>query len=168
MADPDGAQQAPLPLKLISTMGFFIPILYQDAKKKKAQIARESSQNPSRALKCALDPGVGTSGFALLMCVRAWQILACGPPPPPMKILDPPLCSGAWLHHDNYGVYVALTGRLPRTIPQLPRRPRNCHEVATSKPGDSISWNSPYLIFTKWLYVNDLRDLYWNIVTYTP
>ena len=42
--------------------------------------------------------------------------------------------SWTWLLRGSYGIYVALTGRLPHTpvtTTKLPRRPRNCHEIST-------------------------------------
>ena len=89
MADPEGEQQSPSPLK--STV-FFIPFCIRMIKKK-AQIARrrdwrESIKTPrtSRALK---------RGRKGLRSSRSWcacaNIIFCAPPPPQMKILDPPL-----------------------------------------------------------------------------
>ena len=84
MADPGGRnRRPPPPPKIGSTVIFLLPILYQNAENG-AQIALESIKNPraSRALKRALDPvPKGTSDFALVMCVRACNILR--PPPPP-------------------------------------------------------------------------------------
>ena len=49
----------------------------------------------------------------------------------------------------NYGMYVAFTGCMWQSFPtlSLPRRPRNCREVATSH---SISWK---LCNIAWLHV---------------
>ena len=50
-------------------------------------------------------------------------------------------------------VYMVLTGRLPRWhtvtvtyIPQLPRIPRNCHEIATPHPRGRGGGGTPYMV----------------------
>ena len=63
--------------------------------KNKAQIARESNKTPLELpgpLRGPWTPAESEFGFALVMCVRAHNLLR--PPPPQMKILDPPLGHG--------------------------------------------------------------------------
>ena len=91
MADPGGRNRRP-PLKLDQLWVFYNPFCIRMLKNG-AQIALESIKKKpraSRALKRALDPcRQGTSDFALVICVRACNLLR--PPPPQMKILNPPL-----------------------------------------------------------------------------
>ena len=80
------------PPKVWSTVVFFsIPFCIRMLQNR-AQIAWESTQKKktSRALGGPWTPAEWDSGFAIVMCVRAHNLL---PPPPPMKILDQPLLS---------------------------------------------------------------------------
>ena len=72
--------------------------------------------------------------------------------------------SGTWLPRGSYGIYMIIKGSIGTStgsrvrihpvaatyIRQLPPRPRNCHEIATSH---SISRKSPCMALTGRLYV---------------
>ena len=91
VADPSGAQQAPPPPKIGSTMFCVFIQLFIRMLKNKAQIAQESIKTTLELpgpLSGPWTPAESEFGSALIMCVWAHNLLC---PPPQMKILDPPL-----------------------------------------------------------------------------
>ena len=74
--------------------------------KNKGQIARDgikTTLEPSRALKRALDPTQSEFGSALVMCMRAHNLLR---PPPPNENPDsaPESCQKSWIGKILYGL----------------------------------------------------------------